>query len=968
MKSCILAAILPCLALAADEAQFTFASVKTIPAVTAEAAAAVPEESLKALKDATGAKDWAGVVKSCDALLALPGTATDDRLAWNERKREACERLGRWDDALAAAKASLTYPAPSNAVHNARLRIVRLLREKLGNKDEAIRLGTEILDDESLPADWRADGAGLATDAANDKRDFVCGKNLLVKADALPTSIKKKADVRWRLITHCLFNVRPQPEDLIRERSASVVTNALFPPGDRVRCAIVNLERHRVMARDEDKTAPIPAVRAFLDEIGPAVSASEKARVGNAIFLNLKAASKTVAAEAVASAEALLANTNAAASFRIGAADFLSERARTSGDIDKARSILESCYPFPANKIGELESIAKKIGRTYILEDKCDAAVESYRRALAFNGSPDMTNRVNNLALEAYKTFFRHAEARDLCLARGDRVGAARLMAGSMDDRPGAKKLFREILADEKASRASRLEAWRWLFAQEPALADKYLDTLLGTTDASTNDMIKTLTDMVAARGGSSYSFGGNYAAARHAYSILERLHAATGRTWQFPVMQYAAIALCEARDYDAAAKVARDALAWKSTEAPADLYQLNLMAALLPIKGDEAAALKAVRAADAKFGTELPPKTRVSRLDRLGLMAVIGGNEPLARGLADYRKALFVPQPKREYVVHFSEKPITGLASFDTMAVKPEAQEMSRQYGGSMDFLVTDVGTGDRDKAIGTEKTAKNAPLPTIQVAFDAFGIHFRFEAPDAKAAEIAAGFTGGGSYEAYVAPGENQPYYCLLMDIRPNASVSFFNTTYNTTGHRRITNDDHNLYKSETIVTDTSVVSYIMLSWNAFATLIPADGTVWEFENIHWGRGDKAAWNGTESIHGRSTWGRLVFDMPEKARIEILKRVIFAARGSYMSAKSKGNMGHVDFWRDKERGDPEFYAQCVAPLVGKLDAYLPLVKVDMSDEDVLKVAEEALPGWRDIGYTIARLRTSYLADKFAE
>ena len=968
MKTYILAAIFPCLVLAADEAPFTFSSVKTVPAVAVEAAAAVPEESLKALKDAIGAKDWTNVVKSCDALLALPGTATDDRLAWSDRKREAFERLGRWDDALAVAKTSLTYPAPSNAVHNARLRVVRLLREKLGNKDEAIRLGTEILDDESLPADWRAEGAGLAADAANDKRDFVCGKDLLLKADALPTTLKKKSDVRWRLICHCIYNVRPQPADLIRELSASVITNTLFSPADRVRCSIVNLEWHRGMAQDEDKTATIPAVRAFLDEVGPAVSASEKARVGNAVFLNLKAAAKSLASEAEASAEALLANTNAAASIRIGAADYLAERARTSGDILKARAILEGCYAFPDNKVGELESIAKKIGRTYILEDKCDAAVESYKRALAFNDSPDMKNRVNNLTLEAYKTFFRYADARNLYLAMGNRVEAARLMAGSMDDRPGAKKLFREILADENESRSSRIEAWRWLFAQEPALADRYLDVLLGTTDANTNDMVKVLTDMVAARGGSSYSFGGNYAAVRHAYSILDRIHAATGRTWQFPVMQYAAIALCEARDYEAAAKVARDALAWKSAEAPADLYQLNLMAALLPIKGDEASALKAVQAADAKFGAALPPKTRVSRLDRLGLMAVIGGNEPLARGLANHRKSLFVPAPKREYVVHFSEKPITGLASFDSMAVKPEAQEMSRQYGGSMDFLVTDVGTGDRDKAIGTEKAAKDAPVPTIQIAFDAFGIHFRFEAPDQKAAEIAAGFLGGGSYEAYVAPGENQPYYCLLMDIRPNASVSFFNTTYNTTGHRRITNDDRSLYKSETVVTDTSVVSYIMLSWNAFATLIPANGTVWEFENVHWGRGDKAAWNGTESIHGRSTWGRLVFDMPEKARIDILKRVIFAARGSYASAKSQGNMGYVDFWRDKERGDPEFYEKCVAPLVAKLDTYLPLVKVDMSDEDVLKVAEEALPGWRDIAYTIARLRTNYLADKLAE
>ncbi len=953
--------------LADGEAQFTFASVKTVPAVAAEAAAAVPEEALKALKDATGAKDWANVVKSCDALLAIPGTATEDRFTWSDKKREAFERLGRWEDALAAAQATLAYPASSNAVHGARMRVVRLLRERLGRKDDAIRLGTEILDDETLPADWRADGANEAANAASDKRDSVLCKDILVKADALPTSIGKMGALRYRLISYSWYSVRPQPVELVHDRSLSMLTNSAFTVADRAKCAIISMECHRGMAKPEDRVSTVPQVRAFLDEVGTTLAASEAARVRNCVFINLKAAGKYAFDDAVASAEELLACTNATASIRIGAADFLSEQARKAGDVQKARTIMEGCYTFPDNKPGEYESIAKKIGHTFILQDKCDAAVESYKRALAFNNSDDMKRRVDNLAIEAYKLFYRYKDALDLYLATGNRVEAARLMANMMDDRPGAKKLFREILADEKASIASRTDAWRWLFSQEPALADKYFNTLIGTTEASTNDMVKVLTDMVAARGGSSYSFGGNYAAVRHAYSLLERIHAATGRTWSFPVMQYAASAQCEARDYAAAAKIARDAQEWKSAEAPADIYQINLMAELLPFKGDAAAAFNAVKAADAKFGAELPPKTRVSRIDRLGNMAVLGGNEPLARGLADYRKSLFVPAPKREYVVHFSERPITGLAAFDAMAQQPEKQEMSRQYGGSMDFLVTDVGTGNRDKDIGSEKNAKNAPVPTIQIAYDAFGVHFRFEAPDEKAADIGAGFLGGGSYEAYVAPGENQPYYCLLMDIRPNASVTFFNTTYNTTGHRRITNDDRSLYKSETMVTDKSVVSYIMLSWNAFATLIPANGTVWEFENVHWGRGDRAAWNGTESIHGRSTWGRLVFDMPEKARIDILKRVIFAARNSYSSEKAQYSMGCIDFWRDTERGDPEFYAKCLAPLVKELDTYLPLVKVDMSDEDVVTVAEKALPAWRDIRYTVARLRASYLASQIA-
>ncbi len=170
-------------------------------------------------------------------------------------------------------------------------------------------------------------------------------------------------------------------------------------------------------------------------------------------------------------------------------------------------------------------------------------------------------------------------------------------------------------------------------------------------------------------------------------------------------------------------------------------------MAALFPLKGDETALLKAVRNANAKFAGDLEPKTRVSRIERIGVASAIGARESLTRALAAFRKSLFVPAPKREYVVHYSETPITGLAAWEKVAPKPESQLMDRQYGGSMDFLVTDVATGNRGEGIGTEKAAKDATVPSIQIVCDAFGIHFRFEAPDEKALQMASGFLGGGS-----------------------------------------------------------------------------------------------------------------------------------------------------------------------------------------------------------------------------
>ena len=890
MKTYILAVLIPCLAFAQEVAQN--APAKPASPAAAEAAAKLPEESIKAIKEAL--------------------------------------KLNRYDDAM--------------------------------------RLGVELLGDETISADLRADAALLAASAAQSAKNNARATEILRKADALPASTKKRGEVHWRLVQHAINVVRPQNGDDIRDYTLAGVTNSLLPAGTRLNCAYSCLDWYRKLSAPADKLIPVAPVRAFLAEAGQAVSSRDAARAECEILKNQREAGAIARDDAFATATALFANTNALAWSRIPAANLLASRKREEGDHIAANAILESCYAFPDNGVAQLEDIAKSIARSFILRDQCDTAIEAYKQPLRDTATPEMQKRVNALILDAYKTFYRYEAARAFCLANGNRVEAARISANLMDDRETGLRLFREVLVDESASRGDRISAWRWFFSREPELADRYLPLVIGDTEAHTNEAAKMFADMVAARGDSSYSFTGNYKAVRRAYRILEGIYKATGKTGTFAVAQYAAFAFCDAHDFAAAAKICRDAVDGGWTKEPADLYQLNLMATLLPLKGDEAAMLKAVRDADAKFAGELAPKTRVSRIERIGVASSIGAREPLSRALAAFRKSLFVPAPKREYVVHYSETPITGLAAWDKVAPKPESQLMDRQYGGSMDFLVTDVATGNRGEGIGTEKAAKDAAVPSIQIVCDAFGIHFRFEAPDEKALQMASGFLGGGSYEAYVAPGENQPYYCLLMDVSPNASLSIFNTTYSTAGHRRIRNDDRNLYKSETAFTDHSAISYIMLSWNAFATLIPANGTVWEFENVHWGRADKAAWNGTESIHGRSTWGRLVFDMPEKARIEILKRVIFAVRKSYLSAKGAGGMGVIDRWRDNALGDPAFYNECLAPLVAELDSYLSLVKVDMSDEDVLKVAEEALPRWRDIRFEVARLRARYLADKLAE
>ena len=364
----------------------------------------------------------------------------------------------------------------------------------------------------------------------------------------------------------------------------------------------------------------------------------------------------------------------------------------------------------------------------------------------------------------------------------------------------------------------------------------------------------------------------------------------------------------------------------------------------------------------DGKLGADLDPKERVERLERIGCGAVIGRDETLARAIATYRASLFVPSPRKQYVVHFSNEPITGSAGWDALAVKPEAQKMDRAYGGSMDFLETDVATGNRGEGVSAQSGAAVKEKPSISIVADAAGLHFRFVTPDARARDIENRVVGGGSYETYLAPGANQPYLCLMPELQ-SGRLGLFNTTYSTAGHRRIREKDTSLYRTQTLYTDDTVVTYFMLSWDAYASRIPGDGDIWDFECFNWGRDGNAAWNGAQSIHGRSDWGELVFDMPDAARAAILRRVLFPAVASYKSARDDRCYGALAFWKDDALGDPAFYAECLAPLVAKLDAFVPLVKSDMTDAEVFRLAEEALPAWHDIRFTVARLRAQFLA-----
>jgi hypothetical protein len=160
---------------------------------------------------------------------------------------------------------------------------------------------------------------------------------------------------------------------------------------------------------------------------------------------------------------------------------------------------------------------------------------------------------------------------------------------------------------------------------------------------------------------------------------------------------------------------------------------------------------------------------------------------------------------------------------------------------------------------------------------------------------------------------------------------------------------------------------LSYLFLSWEAWPERAPKNGSIWDFENIYWNRTGSFCWNGTETIHGRSTWGELEFSLTDEQRAEILKILLARAYASFKTEKvCRGSInGEIPRWNDSEIGDIEFYKAEVEPLVKELTELGKRLTKDMDAKAVIELAEEALPRWHNIAFEIQRRRARWLERK---
>ena len=218
------------------------------------------------------------------------------------------------------------------------------------------------------------------------------------------------------------------------------------------------------------------------------------------------------------------------------------------------------------------------------------------------------------------------------------------------------------------------------------------------------------------------------------------------------------------------------------------------------------------------------------------------------------------------------------------------------------------------------------------------------------------------------YLAPGADAPHAAFIVDVASAIRADpVYNTQYETFGVRRVRNDPGR-FRAQAVFGEGVVEIHVSIAWENYAGRIPGDGGEWEFEALRWGGPNgKSAWNGTESIHGRSTWGRLRFRLPASARCAIRRRQINLAAAAYRREKTIEQHfdGAFSWWRDPYVGDAAFYEKSLAPLVDRLDAIAGCAKPEMSDAAVEAFSDADLSALLDVKFEVERRRRDWLEAK---
>ncbi len=614
---------------------------------------------------------------------------------------------------------------------------------------------------------------------------------------------------------------------------------------------------------------------------------------------------------------------------------------RNDGAAEKVLAIYEEMEKVEGAKLGEIvvphANYLIELGRTVEalkLYEKLDLAKENawvfgqYAGAIAKAGQPDK-------AIGLYKERAMYGEAADVLMQTGRKDEAIRLLV-EQASRAGGERYIAKLMRNPapECVRLIRNEL-KAVLESNPACGAQLARNALGS---------------------------GAYEYVVAASPYILKASGLDQKTYCLAATEYVTALGQVNMIGDAVAFVASAATDGKITD---PMYRLAFTALDSALKandraGASKAAQAAVEAVKATIKVDLIPEA----LTLAANQALMLNRREIAEGIESCRKSLYKPTPRKQSpCVFVADLPtdITGWMNSDIVKTKRNVQKLDRgAWGADIEFiLATDAAMAGR--SVNKDKKGVATELYTY---CNADGVHVFILAFDDQAKAAAKGLVNGGSYEGYMAPGKFQPYHCFLPDVAGrNTTVPEFLTAYKNALTRRPTFVDKELQVSSKLVADNANATLLFYPWEYYYNVLPdAKGDTWQFDVFRWT--DSSSWSGTESVHNRSTWGDLAFDLTPAQLLEIRRNIIYKAADAYklaLGSKWRGT-GIFEFWNDPELGDVGFYDAKLKPLKARLDACLKEVSLGMDDATVNRLFLEAVPAFFNLPYIVSDMRQEYL------
>lgn len=156
----------------------------------------------------------------------------------------------------------------------------------------------------------------------------------------------------------------------------------------------------------------------------------------------------------------------------------------------------------------------------------------------------------------------------------------------------------------------------------------------------------------------------------------------------------------------------------------------------------------------------------QVEWIDEIAKVAVRARNNAAAQTLTVLREAIVKPEARRSLNVPFVDNAPQDISSWlasPFITQKGQFGVMDRKYGNNLtDLIATDAAITGR--VVG--ETDTGIERARFSAVCDADGFHLFLLAPCKDAQLVKDGLEATSTYEMYLAPGKNQPYYCYIIN----------------------------------------------------------------------------------------------------------------------------------------------------------------------------------------------------------